>query len=40
MKQQLGEKIKTDFAQLVKNLPAMHKTPVWFLDQEDLWEKG
>ena len=27
-------------AQLVKNLPAMQKTPVWFLGQEDLLEKG
>ena len=27
-------------AQLVKNLPAMQETLVWFLDQEDLLEKG
>ena len=27
-------------AQLVKNLPAMQETPVWFLGQEDLLEKG
>ena len=27
-------------AQLVKNLPAMLETLVWFLDQEDLLEKG
>ena len=27
-------------AQLVKNLPAMQETPVWFLGQEDLQEKG
>ena len=27
-------------AQLVKNPPAMQKTPVWFLDQKDLLEKG
>ena len=27
-------------AQLVKNLPAMQETPVWFLDQEDQLEKG
>ena len=27
-------------AQLVKNLPAMHETPVQFLGQEDLLEKG
>ena len=27
-------------AQLVKNLPAMQKTPVQFLGQEDLLEKG
>ena len=27
-------------AQLVKNLPAMRKTPVRFLDWEDLLEKG
>ena len=26
--------------QLVKNAPAMKKTPVWFLGQEDLLEKG
>ena len=26
-------------AQLVKNLPAMEETPVWFLGQEDLLEK-
>ena len=25
---------------LVKNLPAMQETPVWFLDQEDPLEKG
>ena len=24
-------------AQLVKNLPAMQETPVWFLGQEELW---
>ena len=27
-------------AQLVKNLPAMQETPVPFLDQDDLLEKG
>ena len=27
-------------AQLVKNLPAMQETPVCFLGQEDLLEKG
>ena len=27
-------------AQLVKNLPAMQETPVWFLGQEDLLGKG
>ena len=27
-------------ARLVKNLPAMHETLVWFLGQEDLLEKG
>ena len=27
-------------AQLVKSLPAMQETPVWFLSQEDLLEKG
>ena len=27
-------------AQLVRNLPAMQETPVQFLDQEDLLEKG
>ena len=27
-------------AQLVKNLPAMQETPVWFLGREDLLEKG
>ena len=27
-------------AQLVKNLPAMQETPVWFPGQEDLLEKG
>ena len=27
-------------AQLVKNLPAMQETPVWFLGQEDPLEKG
>ena len=27
-------------AQLVKNLPTMRETPVRFLDQEDLLEKG
>ena len=27
-------------AQLVKNLPAMQETPVRFLGQEDLLEKG
>ena len=27
-------------AQLVKNLPAMQETPVLFLDQQDLLEKG
>ena len=27
-------------AQLVKNPPAMQVTPVWFLGQEDLLEKG
>ena len=27
-------------AQLVKNLPAMQETPVWFLGQEYLLEKG
>ena len=27
-------------AQLVKNLPAVQETPVQFLDQEDLLEKG
>ena len=26
-------------AQSVKNLPAMQEIQVWFLDQEDLWEK-
>ena len=26
-------------AQLVKNLPAMHETPIQFLGQEDLLEK-
>ena len=27
-------------AQLVKNLPAMQETPVWFLGREDPLEKG
>ena len=27
-------------AQLVKNLPAMQETPVWFLGQDDPLEKG
>ena len=27
-------------AQLVKNLPAMQETPVWFLNWEDSLEKG
>ena len=27
-------------AQLVKNLPALQETPIWFLDQEDSLEKG
>ena len=27
-------------AQLVKNLPAMQETPVWFLGWEDQLEKG
>ena len=27
-------------AQLIKNLPAMQETPVWFLGQEDTLEKG
>ena len=27
-------------AQLVKNLPVMQETPVWFLGQKDLLEKG
>ena len=27
-------------AQLVKNLPAMQETPVWFLGQEDPLEMG
>ena len=27
-------------AQLVRNPPAMQEIPVWFLDQEDLLEKG
>ena len=27
-------------AQLVKNLPAMQETPIWFMDQEDPLEKG
>ena len=27
-------------AQLIKNLPAMQETPVWFLVQEDLLENG
>ena len=27
-------------AQLVKNLPAMQETLVWFLGQKDLLEKG
>ena len=27
-------------AQMVKNLPAMQETAVWFLGQEDLLEKG
>ena len=27
-------------AQLVKNLPTMQETPVWFLGQEDQLEKG
>ena len=27
-------------AQFVKNPPAMQETPVWFLGQEDLLEKG
>ena len=27
-------------AQLVKNLPAMKETPVQFLEQEDLLDKG
>ena len=26
-------------AQLVKNLPAMQETPVWFLGQEDPWRR-
>ena len=26
-------------AQLVKNLPAMQETPIWFLDREDPLEK-
>ena len=28
-----------DVAQLVKNLPAVQETPVWFLGQEDPLEK-
>ena len=31
---------KVKEAQLVKNLSAMQETPVWFLVQEDLLEKG
>ena len=27
-------------AHLVKNLPAMQETPVWFLGEEDTLEKG
>ena len=27
-------------AKLVKNLPAMQETPIWFLDQEDPLEEG
>ena len=27
-------------AHLIKNLPAMQETPVWFLGREDLLEKG
>ena len=27
-------------AKLVKNLPAMQETPIWFLDQEDPLENG
>ena len=32
--------IQSLIAQLVKNPHAMQETPVWFLDQEDLLEKG
>ena len=31
---------KSLIAQLVKNLPVMQETPVWFLGQEDPLEKG
>ena len=30
----------SQIAQLVKNLPAMQETPVWFLSWEDSLEKG
>ena len=35
-----GNKSISLIAQLVKNLPAMQETPVQFLGQEDLLEKG
>ena len=35
-----AEKVASLIAQLIKNPPAMQETPVWFLDQEDLLEKG
>ena len=34
------KKICSLVAQLVKNLPAMQETPILFLGQEDLLEKG
>ena len=37
--QQIGHRASLR-AQLVKNLPAMQETPVQFLGQEDLLEKG
>ena len=36
----MGEKRASLIAQLVKNLPAMQETPVWFLGWEDLLEEG
>ena len=35
-----AENVASLIAQLVKNLPVTQETPVRFLDQEDLLEKG